>query len=361
MRSVFIVFVVMCFLCTPCFGEKGLRFKLKGKEQTILPIGHSNRMVLGVKQNGYIVELQPNDIKDPVVIPRFAPFTQSQARGELLREFGKSYEVTGTGSYLVVHPRGSRDLWANRFEQLYRSMTHFFKTRGFPLKKPQFPLVGIVFHSKSQYVDYCRRVLKTSAADAVGLYMHDTNRIYLFDATQGKGTQSKEWEYNLATIMHEVAHQTAFNSGIHVRRSGTPSWVTEGLGCLFEAKGIYDSSRFRKREHRINLGRIYTFNKNSIDDVEHQIMSMIASDKLFKRDPLKAYATAWALTFYLSERQPREYVRYLKMVAKHQPFDGYTSKQRISEFSHVYGNDYRQLASILTRYMQDMPVPDWAR
>ena len=33
-------------------------------------------------------------------------------RGQLLREFGQGYDVSGVGHYLVVHPAGKRDQWA---------------------------------------------------------------------------------------------------------------------------------------------------------------------------------------------------------------------------------------------------------
>ena len=358
MRSISLSLLVLGCLTTTAFAEKGLRFKIDGKAIEILPAGYSSTQILGFKRSGEMINVSPSEIKNPVVTNRFVPFSQSEARGELLREFGKSYEVTGTGSYLVVHPKGYRDLWANRFEQLHRSMTHFFRTRGYPMKKPKFPLIGIVFHSKSQYQAYCRRVLNYSAEDAIGLYMENTNRIYLFDATQGQGAQSRRWEQNLSTVMHEVAHQTAFNAGIHVRRSRTPGWIVEGLGCLFEAKGIYDTSKFKRREDRVSVSRLQRFRKNSIDDVEDDVMSLVSSDKLFKREPLNAYATSWALTFYLSERRPREYVRFLKMVAKHEPFDRYSSSQRVAEFSKVYGRDFRKLAMELVRYMRDIRVPN---
>lgn len=182
------IFAVLS-LSSTCTAEKGLRFELGGKQQTILPLGYSSQTILALKRNGYLLQLRPNDVENPQVVPRFRPFSQSEARGELLREFGNRYEVTGTGNYLVVHPRGKRDLWANRFEELYRSMTHFFKRRGYPMKQPQFPLVGIVFYSKNQYLDYNQRVLNSNASNSYGVYMPDTNRIYLYDATKGTGEE----------------------------------------------------------------------------------------------------------------------------------------------------------------------------
>ena len=50
---------------------------------------------------------------------------------QLQREFGRAFDVSGTGQYLVVHPAGQRDRWADRFEQLYRSMIHYLTARRF--------------------------------------------------------------------------------------------------------------------------------------------------------------------------------------------------------------------------------------
>lgn len=359
MRSPFAAVFLLCAATTPVFGDQGLKFSLDGNPETILPLGYSSRIVLGVKRNGYMIQVKPDDIKDPTVLPRFAPFSQSEMRGELLREFGKKFEITGTGNYLVVHPRGARDLWANRFEELYRSMTHFFKTRGYPMSKPQFPLVGVVFPSEAQYLEYGARVLKAKVSNTYGVYVPTTNRIYLYDATQGTGEKSRHWQENLATVMHEVAHQTAFNTGIHVRGAATPVWIAEGLGCLFEAKGIYNAAHYRSREDRINLGRMVAFKKNVAEDTNENFVTKLAStDRWFKYDPGEAYAAAWALTFYLSERQPREYVRYLKAVAQRGAFEEYNENERIQEFAKYFGRDHKMLATRVTRFINDIPIPD---
>jgi hypothetical protein len=297
------------------------------------------------------------EASEPAVVPYFRPYSQAEMRGELLREFSRGFDVTGTGNYLVVHPKGTRDLWANRFEDLYRSMTHFFQTRGYPMGRPSFPLVAVVFYSRGQYMDYLSQVAKFNASGSVGVYLPRTNRIYLYDATAGNGKKSRQWADNLATIMHEASHQTAFNTGIHVRLAGTPRWLAEGLGCLFEAPGIYDAFHHRHQEDRINYGRLFDFRKRVHGDAQKLIRAIVTSDKPFGFSPDRSYATAWALTFYLSEREPRNYIRYLRMVAKHEPLERYNSSAREREFAMVFGRDYRMLGARVERYLQDLPVP----
>ena len=140
---------IHCFaLCTlmaitaTAKAEQGLSVILDGKRKTIAPLGYDTRNVVALQRNGFLLNLRLQELGKPKVVSGFQPFSQQEMRAELLHEFGRSFEVTGTGNYLVVHPKGARDLWANRFEQLYRSMVHFFRSRGFAMNKPKYPCGG---------------------------------------------------------------------------------------------------------------------------------------------------------------------------------------------------------------------------
>lgn len=343
--------VLVLAVASTALAEKGLRFKLDEKRQTILPVGYSSAVILGLDRSGGMVELNPREIIEPKIIPRFKPYSHGEVRADLSREFGGSFEVTGTGNYLVVHPNGTKDLWANRFEELHRSMLHFFSQRGFRLSKPKFPLAGVVFYSRAQYNQYISREFKTNASNTAGLYMHQPNRIYLFDATRGQGTRSSAWEDNLGTIMHEAAHQTAYNCGVHKRYGRTPRWVSEGLGCLFEAPGIYDAFNHRDQKDRLNLVRLRDFKKIPTDYVESTLIDIVTSERIFTKNPSKAYAMSWAMTFYFSERYPRDYIRYLKTTSKLGPFDKYTSRQRMADFQASFGKDTEKIANRLSKFV----------
>ena len=353
-----IILATLLLLCCSNYlaAEQGLNVLLDGQRLTILPLGFDTRNVVALTQNGSLLNLKQRDLKEPKVVPQFLALSQQEMRAELLHEFGRHFEVTGTGNYLVVHPQGARDLWANRFEELYRSMVHFFRVRGFPMSQPKYPLVGIVFYSQKQYVEYCQRALKSNVGGTCGVYMPNTNRIYLYDDTRGTGTRSPRWQENLATIMHEAAHQTAFNCGIHQRAGETPAWIVEGLGCLFEGKGIYNAFKFRRTEDRINYGRLYAFKTRVRKDAQSVMAAVVSSDSLFRREPGRAYAVAWALTFYLSEREPKKYMQYLNKVAEHKPLAPYPASQRVAEFNNIFGRDHEMLAARLTRYIDELPA-----
>ena len=82
-------------------------------------------------------------------------------------------------------------------------------------------------------VRHSARILESPAAKQVvrstslGYYDPVTNRIYLYDVTAGQADPQK-WHVNAETIIHEAAHQTAFNIGIHPRFATSPAWVVEG-------------------------------------------------------------------------------------------------------------------------------------
>ncbi len=330
---------------------------LDGKEVKLLPVGWTSDAIALLARSGHMYIVSPDGLRNPTVIPSFQPFSQAEMRGELLREFGSTYEVSGTGNYLVVHPDGTRDVWARRFEDLHRSMIHFFRTRGFNLQRPKFPLVGIVFYSRSQYLEYTQTMFKFNASAATGYYMPTTNRVYLYDATRGTRNSSYARQENFATVMHETAHQTAFNTGIHVRSAATPRWVSEGLGCLFEAPGVYDSFHYKRRVDRINHGRLAKFQEAVKPTVREVIAASVTSDDPFKFDADRSYAAAWALTFYLSEREPTNYIRYLQTVAQHKPLEPYRADQRVREFTTVFGKDFRTVGARVTRFFDELPRP----
>jgi hypothetical protein len=318
------------------------------------PLAWTGSKVYLLTRNGGVAEFSPGSAKDyKKISDSFSPYPPNMLRGMLQAEFGPQFEVTGTGHFLVVHPKGQSQ-WADRFEEMYRSCVMYFKVRGFHLSEPQFPLVAIVFPTQDDFRRYAAKTSVNAPANMLGYYSHATNRVALFDIGSGR-TNNAGWQQNFDTVFHEASHQTAFNTGIHSRWSPPPKWVAEGLGTMFEAKGVHDSRTYTSQKDRINQGRLADFRSLLLAKHKPQdLVDMVSSDRQFESDPIPAYAQAWAFTFFLVEQMPREYARYLEKTASREPFTLYSSAQRLKDFTDVFGDNFALLDAHFLRFINDL-------
>jgi hypothetical protein len=318
-----------------------------------MPLAWSSAKVYLLERNGAVTEFAPSEAQNYHKSSEgFLPYPQSMLRGMLEREFGPQFEVTGTGHFLVVHPKGQSQ-WAQRFEDMYRSCVMYFSVRGFKLTDPQFPLVAIVFANKDDFQRYAAKDTVPAGAGLLGYYSPYTNRVALFDIGDGRAN-SAQWQQNFSTVLHEASHQTAFNTGIHSRWSPPPRWVAEGLGTMFEARGVADSRTYTSQQDRINRSRLNDFKAILPKHKPEALTDMISSDRQFESDPINAYALAWAFTFFLVEQTPRDYARYLEKTASRPAFTPYTSAQRLKDFTDVFGENFALLDAHFLRFIGDL-------
>ncbi len=320
------------------------------------PLNWSAQMVYLLSRDGQLVTFAPDEASDyEKTAPKFSGYSTAKMRAGLYKEFGGDYEISGTRHYLVVHPKGQKDLWADRFESLYRSFVHYFIVRGFQPQEPKFPLIAIVFRTQGEYQRYAIKEKSYLGANTLGHYSPRTNRIVLYDSTGGRGTSNLEtgdWSQNADTIIHEATHQTAFNTGIHTRFSGVPRWLSEGLAMMFEARGVWDSRSYTRESDRINVDRLKEFKPYAAKRRKPgSLKQLIARDQLFRRDSSGAYAESWALSHYLCETRPQKYSEYLARTAARPIFENYTAKQRIEDFETTFGDDWKMFEAQFLRYM----------
>jgi hypothetical protein len=271
----------------------------------------------------------------------------------LQKEFGKQFDVSATRHYLVVHPKGERDQWANRFEDLYKRFEHYFRVRGFKLTEPPYPLVAVVFRDEAEYRRHAAASGTPVHPDSLGHYALASNRVSLFDVTSGAGGEN--WSENASTIIHEATHQTAHNVGVHDRFTAAPRWLVEGLATMFEARGVWNRQYDNSQSDRVNQYQLNAFRTYAAARRRPGALSeLIASDDAFRSDIHGAYAEAWALSFYLCETQPRLYAAYLAKTANRPLFADYTPAERMADFQDIFGNEMKIFESKLLRYMDEV-------
>lgn len=331
-----------------------IQLSLKGRTIEGQPLKFTANEIHLLARDGALWSFAPHEATDfQKTADGFTCYSHAEFRGALLREFGKGFDVSGTGSYLVVHPVGQRDKWAPRFDELYRSFLHYFSARGFYPTVPKFPLVAVVFPTQAEFMRFAVKDGVPVTGGLLGYYSPASNRILLFDVTAGDEAQ-QDWHLNAETIIHEAAHQTAFNTGIHSRYAMPPRWVAEGLGTLFEARGVWNSRENTKQADRINKDRLAAFRRYTKTRPAGHLPQFVATDRAFQTNPDFAYAEAWALTFFLSETEPRKYVQYLAKTAGHPDFTVVPATTRLKDFTDVFGTSLELLESRFLRFIADI-------
>ncbi|MEX2175727.1 MAG: DUF1570 domain-containing protein [Pirellulaceae bacterium] len=350
----FIASLVLAFaLAAPLAAQESLvRLKLDGKPLEGTPLAFNSRQVFLLARDGQLFEFPPAQAQDYSLVPSgFKSYSQAEIRGGLMREFGRGFEVSGVGHYLVVHPSGQKDQWAPRFEELYRSFVQYYAARGWQLTEPRFPLVAVVYPRQSDFQRQATKEGVPPASGFLGYYSTSTNRILLYDVTAGRS--DVDWTVNAETIVHEAAHQSAFNTGVHSRFGVAPRWVVEGIGTMFEARGVWQSRRYPNRADRVNRGLLSSYRSQAATGRPgaEAIAEIVSSDRMFQTDPNGAYAQAWALSFYLCECEPRKYFQYLSKTAAIPAFSNYRSPQRLKDFTDVFGTDLTMLDARVQRFV----------
>ena len=311
------------------------------------PLFMSQSQILLLLRDGRLRELPgTSEAQVQRVGDRFEPYTHQQVRSRLSREFGSNFEISVTRDYVVVHPVGEGHRWTVQFEELYANFVHYFAVRGWEPAEPKVPLVAIVLHDRREFLDYAESRKDSIDPSVIGYYSSHSNRIALYDA----GSQATA--ENLSTIYHEAAHQTAFNIGVHHRFTPPPRWAAEGLGTLFETPAVWSANTYATRDGRINQRMLREFQRqvgNQADRID--LARLIESDDWFSTDPSGAYARAWAVSYYLSETRPYQYVEYLKRTAAKQPFQRVSSEERWADWNAVFSDDLRSLEMHILQHL----------
>ncbi|HEV3343447.1 MAG TPA: DUF1570 domain-containing protein [Pirellulales bacterium] len=348
-------FVAVLFLASGALaGEPKwtLDVNLNGKHIEGLPLIWSQDHIL-MARDGRVWNFKPDEVRDVrQTSSTFQSLSAAEVRARLAGELGKTFEISGTGHYLVAHAPGQRDYWSQRFEDLYRSFVHYFRVRGFRLQEPEFPLVAIVFRNQDDFLAYARRDGAQIGSNVLGYYSPVSNRISLFDIGGGRA-KAEDWHENAATIIHEAAHQTAFNTGVHRRFGSAPRWLVEGLGTMFEAEGVWDSTHRGARASRYNRGRLAQFKRLLASRPASSLEDLITSDRVFQSNVDRAYAEAWAFSFFLVETRPKKYSELLARTAARPVFSRYDAGERLGDFTALFGKNLRHLEAEYLQFLAD--------
>jgi hypothetical protein len=368
-RIPYSVFPILLLSTTSAFSLDHIAFRHDNHEQRV-----SGRTVITAQDGGILLEtrdgvlwaIQPNEIvsksSDDVA---FTPYSADEFSARMLAELPKGFEVHRTAHYLICH-NTSREYsqWCGSlFERLYLAFTAYWTHKGFELHEPEYPLVAIVFADRKSYAEFAKPDLGDAGGSIIGYFNLQSNRMVMYDMTGvealsggrkvsiSKILAQPEAERTVATVVHEATHQIAFNCGLHRRLSDCPVWFSEGIAVYFETPDV-SSSKGWHNVGGVNRARLSQFQSYLRFRPTNSLRTMIADDKRF-RDPkqsLDAYAEAWAMTYFLIQKYPKQYVAYLKTLSEKKPMLYDEPEARIAQFQAAFG-ELEKVDNEFKRYM----------
>lgn len=305
------------------------------------------------------------------------PLSKEEMIAELRREFGSRFRVFSTNRYVICYnsdPDFARSC-GRLFERLHGAFANYFQKAGFQVQPNEYPLVAIVFGDEKEFLAYATRELgEDMARNVIGYYSFLSNRMVLFDmqaraGRAGLGNVARKTpsgprsidaytEANIATVIHEAAHQLAYNTGFHQRFSDNPLWLAEGMGMFFEAPNRQSANWSGIGE--INRPRLALFRDQHLVPGGNRvdILKLIQDDELLrdKKTALVGYADSWALTYFLIKTHREQYYEYLRILAKKPPLAQDGPNQRLADFKAAFGDDVAQLEEDFVRYIRTLPA-----
>jgi hypothetical protein len=298
----------------------------------------------------------------------FTPLGREEITRQLLAELPPGFQEFTTTHYLIFYntsPEYAR--WCGSlFERLYKAFTNCWSRNRFELTEPEFPLVAIVFADRSSYLHFSRPELGEAGQSIIGYFGLISNRMTMYDLTgvaaHGHGRMGTTAQINeilsqpealrtVSTIVHEATHQIAFNCGLHTRLSDCPRWFSEGIAMYFETPDLRSAKGWGGIGN-VNRPRLEQFQQSLADRAANSLETLLRDDKRFA-DPkraLNAYAEAWALTYFLIHKHPKEYVAYLRLLSAKKPLLQDSAEERLDEFRRIFG-DPAKLNAEFVRYM----------
>lgn len=299
------------------------------------------------------------------------PYSTSQLRDRLVKEFGPKFKTRATVNYVICHSTSSEFAMeaGKLFERALAVFMTYFKTKGgFTVEKPKQPLVAIICSSREEYLKITAPVFGDIAGASDGLYSPQTNRLYLFNAFGGPmegrlrsmAQHSKRdadtvsvllKERNISVVIHEGIHQIAYNCGFHSRTATQPLWLVEGMAMFFETPDL-DRRGGWGGVGTVNRERLEQFQKSIAGRSADALNALVIEDAALRgKDAIKGYAHAWAFTYYLNKAKSPQYMQYLKIVNARPALQEYTEEDRLRDFRTAFGRSPEDMEMDFRRYI----------
>ena len=360
------IIVALCLLAMvePCAALDYVTLKRNGRQHQI-----HGKLIVQAQDGGLLIQtpegvlwaVQPGELVKHQRDERpFKPADGDRLATQLLAQLPDDFQIHRTAHYVIAYNTNKAYAqWCGAlYERLYKGFFTFWEHKGLKLQEPDQPLVAIVLANEEAFATYAKPELGPATDAIIGYYSLRTNRVAMYDLTstaaRGRpiGTSAQitaalsrpEAAANVATIIHEATHQLAYNCGIHQRYADIPVWLSEGFAMYFETPDV-DAARGWRTIGKVNTPRVARFRQYVRRRPSNSLTTLMGADDRFRNTDLAldAYAEAWALTFYLINRHPEQYVAYLKHLAEKKPLLSDDPQERLAEFREFFKIDLETL------------------
>lgn len=283
----------------------------------------------------------------------FKPLSREELAAHVLAQLPERSKVHHTEHYLICYNTSEAYAkWCGTlYERFYAAFHQFWIDRGWSLHEPEMPLVALIFDDKKSYSEYARPEIGDGVDSIVAYYNFGTNRVAMYDLTGKKGIAKEDdvqkffsvprAAFNVATIVHETAHQLTFNCGLHQRFADLPLWVLEGMALYFETPDLRKADQDWKTIGVINRPRLDAYRKCLKNRAkEGGLERLLTNDKRFKTAATfaESYGEGWAFNYFLFKNRPKEYVEFLKVLSEKAPGIVETPQERVEGFKKIFGD-----------------------
>lgn len=263
---------------------------------------------------------------------------------------GHSLSTLETPHFKIFHDVNAQeaDGIACVLELAYKHFNEVFTCEGFSLNAPEDKLVWYCFNEPQAFASHALASDDMNIGWLTSYYSAKTNSVSLVKPCnmvnwrmdkKTKDQPSLAGVYimpsvdnsanELTRIMHETAHQLAFNTGIQKQKVMYPIWASEGLACNFE--NCIPSPDANIRQQR--LIRMYRENR-MIPLSEFILTTQMTEDSALRKD---IYAQSYVFFKFLSEKHSQNLSRYMSNL--YQLRTGWRSRAALNtEFISAFGS-----------------------
>ncbi len=325
-RVLALVVLVACISCMPVYGDDADAPLVKvtlASDADRPATSLMGRVVLRAQDGGILLEqrhggllnLAPNMFAalEPTE-ELFHPFDADELAEWLTARMGAAFGIRQTEHFVICTSASDvfTDYTADLLEEVYSEFFAFFDGGNLTLRKPSGPLPVVVFRRQEDLLTHAAsQHPEQSFADVRGYYTVRFNQMYLSGTPTPQPRTRRELTAYLRahtrhteTIVHETVHLLGYNSGLHTRLADNPLWFTEGLAAWFEpstGRGplVWTGPGNTNRTYVRHLKK-----QRMKKSLPISLSRLIPDNQAFLQTETipDAYASSWAVVYYLLRR-----------------------------------------------------------